>query len=243
MRGREQTVDVAPPVTLHAQCGLVLLRELRRIDDRDHLLQCGTLALRLVTTPAEGLQLTLTLADLTASHREVPRHGLGLRPRERVQDRQLGRPAHQATPLVLRREANEPPRDGGRGGACRRLTVDEGPGTSLRGHATRHHDLVRGIDELPRGQGRVIVVQVVPEAVPQADRGLHERVPGTGPHRARVGAAAHEERERLGDHGLPRSRLSRDRGQSRRRLDLRRVDHHQPADAEPPDHGRPNFSR
>ena len=89
----------------------------------------------------------------------------------------------------------------------------------------------------------VVLVEPLPEPLGQGEGRLHQRVPGPGPHRARVGRGAGEEPQRLGEDGLAGAGLPGDRGEPGGRRDLRPLDHHEVPHLERADHGRPNFSR
>ena len=108
--------------------------------------------------------------------------------------------------------------------------------------AAEHGMVATERDQLP-GEPQQILVQGVPEALGHVQRGLHQRVAGTGAHGLRVRRRAGEQPERLGQHGLAGACLARDRGEPRRRLELRAPDHDQVPDLQRPDHGLPNFSR
>ena len=144
---------------------------------------------------------------------------------------------------MLGGEPDEPPRHRARRAAGDGLAVEERPGAPFGRHPLSHDDLRLVVGQIPQAGRRVIGVEVVPESVGEAERRLHQRVPGTRSHRARIGLAADEQRQGLRHDRLPRPGLAGDGGEPRRRFELGTIDHHETADLEPADHGLPNFSR
>ena len=234
---------MAEPLALGQQGRLLLGVEAGGVDRRHQLLQVGALALgRRAPGPRLG-ERPVERAQPPPQRRQPLGAGHHVGPGERVEDGELAGRAHQAPVLVLGREADQRPRQRRDGLARGRLAVDERPRATLGRDAARDHHLGLVLGEVAqRGRG-VVLVEPLPEPLGQGEGRLHQRVPGPGPHRARVGRGAGEQRQRLGEDGLAGAGLPGDRGEPGGRRDLRPLDHHEVPHLERADHGRPNFSR
>ena len=162
------------------------------------------------------------------------RHRLGAD--ECIEDRELGGRPDQPPLVVLPGEPHECRHERRHAIAGGHLAIHQRTRPPLGGHPPGHHDLLGVVREFADLQGRVVIVQCVPEAIGHRDDGLHEGVRRPRAHRARVGLRTRQQAQRLGHHGLARPRFARDGRQPRRGLDVRPLDHHQVPDLDLADH-------
>ncbi len=241
--GGRQPLRVAQPLALGQQRRLLLGVEAGVVHRRHQLLQVGALALGRLAPGAGAGERAIEGAQPPPQRRQPLGARDGLRAGERVERRELAGGADEAAVLVLGREADQRPGEGGDGLARRRLPVDQCPRPPLGRHAPRDDDLALVLGQLAQRRGRVILLQPLPEPLRQGDGRLHEGVPRARAHGAGVGRRTGQQRERLGEDGLAGARLAGDRRQARGRGELGPLDHHEVPHLERADHGRPNFSR
>ena len=234
---------MAQALALGQQGGLLGRLEPGRVDGRDQLLEVGALALgRLAPGPGRR-QGALEAGEPPAQHPQAVRGRDDGRAREGVEHRELAGRPHQAPVLVLGGEAHQRAGERRHGVARGGLAVDQGPRAALGRHAARDDDLALVLGQLAQAEGRVVVLEPVPEALGDREGGLHERLARAGADGGRVGGRAGQQAERLGQDRLARAGLPGDGRQAPGRRQLGPLDDHEVADLERADHDRPNFSR
>ena len=176
-RRRRQPLRVAQPLPLGEQRGLLGRIERRRVGGRDQLLELGPLPLgptRAGPAPRPGRGRRRPGAGAAPAAARRPRDDVGAR--EGVEHRELAGRAHEPPVLVLGGEPHQGPRERRHGVARRGLAVDHRPRPALRRHPARQDHLVLVLRQLAQRQGRVVVLQPVPEPGGHRERGLHQRL-------------------------------------------------------------------
>ena len=104
-----------------------------------------------------------------------------------------------------------------------------------RAHAPREDELL--------GVGGQLLAERLPQVVGQLEDALDPRLRRVRAHDARLGPAAEQEVERVGEHGLARARLPREDVQAWAEAQLGPLDQQEVLDAQLVEHGRRSTSR
>ena len=155
---------------------------------------------------------------------------------EAVEDLELGRGEHQLAVLVLAVEGEQPraerPQLRGRG----RAPADEGAGPPRGADPPAEHDLV-GVVGKPLGDRRQL--GVVEGSGREREDALDPGLLGARADDLGTRAAAHQQVERVGEHGLSRPGLAGDRVQARLEAQLGALDQQQVLDPQLVQHAVP----
>ena len=207
------------------------------------LIRVGSRGVDLVELEAHQVEVALAGAlavgkvgelALSIAHRAV-RRPVGLaqlemvRAREPVEDVELRRAESQAPVLVLAEERQEPGAQKLQVGDARRAALDVGARPPRRAHAAGDHEL---LCVLGQPLGEIGELRVVPEARRQLEYALDVGLPRARAHDLRARLAAHQEVERVREHGLARAGLARDRVQARPQAELGALDQEEVLDSE-----------
>ena len=223
--GREQAVELAQPRALRHERPLLLLARVELLD--------------LLDLEREQVEVTVARARRARAARPAlpparrirawaaprPRAQLELiAPAEAVQQVELRRGEREPPVLVLPEEGDHPAAErlkvGRRGGA----TLHEGARAPLGADPPRQHDLV---ELLPHALAQIRQLGLLEQPRRQLEHALHVGLRRARPDDARARLAAQQEVERVGEHGLPGTRLPRDRGEPVARPQLRPLDQEQ----------------
>ena len=136
--------------------------------------------------------------------------------------------------LVLPEEGEQPPAQQLQVGRGRGAAGDEGAGPPAGGDPPSQHDLL-GPRRQPLGQLRHL--RLLQQPLGQVEDALDPGLLGPGPDDVRFRLAAHQQVERVGQDGLPRPRLPRDRVQPLAEPQFRPLDQQQVLDPELAQHG------
>ena len=156
-----------------------------------------------------------------------------IRAGEAVEDLGLSCGQHQLAMLVLAVEGQQP--------GAERLQVrrrSRAPGDEGRRAARLRRDAPGEHDLLARRQaiGDLAQLGVVAKALGELERPLDPGLLGAGPDDAAARTAAHQQVQRVGEHGLARSRLAGDRVEARAESQLGPLDQQQILDSQLAEH-------
>ena len=224
-----EALEVPEPLALRGQLGLLRLARGRALD--------------LLELPHQQVELAIARArpGLQLIQRRLGRAGLGvrlgagraalrlLRPAEAVEDAQLRGGERELAVLVLaverQQRAAHVAQVGRRGAAAAEVRAR----APLGRHPPREHELV--------GVRRQAIGQVRGQLRRQREHALDVRLRGARAHDARPRLAAQQQVERVGEDGLARPRLPRQRVQTRPEAQFGALDQQQVLDAELVEHG------
>ena len=133
-----------------------------------------------------------------------------LGPGEAVEDLQLGRGDRQLAVLVLAEEGEQPPAEQLQVGGGRGAPGDEGAGPPAGRDPPPEHDLLGALGQ-PLGQLRQL--RLLQQSRRQVEDALDPGLLRARPDDLRLRLAAHQQVERVRQHGLPRAGLPGDRVQ------------------------------
>ena len=206
-----QAVHLAQAVALGSERGLLVLGRGELLDLLDLEGQQVQVAVARARAPAKLLEVALRLAYTRVRRRSPVAHGEMLGSAERVQQIELRGRHRELAVLVLAEEREQPAAEVAKVRRRGRAALHVRAGAPLGADpASEHHlALVRRAHALPQ----LCELGVLQEPGGRLERALHIGLRRPGPHDPRPRLAAQEQVERVGQHGLARARLPRDRVQ------------------------------